>query len=44
MLIPAGLLDADPQIRPQVNIFWDSKAEWCADPEELPRFAEYPPT
>ncbi|HZN24657.1 MAG TPA: GFA family protein [Burkholderiales bacterium] len=43
MLIPAGLLDADPQIRPQVNIFWDSKAEWCADPEELPRFAEYPP-
>ena len=43
MLIPAGLLDADPQTRPEQNIFWDSKAEWCVDPEALPRFAQYPP-
>jgi hypothetical protein len=44
MLIPAGLLDADPGMRPQNNIFWDSKAQWCVDPEALPRFAKYPAT
>ena len=43
MLIPAGLLDADPQMRPENNIFWDSKAAWCTDPKSLPRFAGYPP-
>jgi hypothetical protein len=42
MLIPAGALDKDPQIRPENNIFWDSKAPWCTDPEKLPRFSGYP--
>ena len=43
MLIPAGVLDADPQLRPENNIFWDSRATWCVDPEKLPRFPAYPP-
>jgi hypothetical protein len=43
MLIPAGALDVAPQMRPEINIFWDSKAAWCTDPEKLPRFSEYPP-
>ena len=44
MLVPAGSLDADPQMRPEHNIFWDSKAAWCTAPEALPHFSEYAPT
>ena len=28
VLIPAGLLDADPVMRPEMSIFWGSKAPW----------------
>lgn len=41
-LVPAGLLDADPGIRPESNIFWDSRAQWCVEPSSLPKFSEYP--
>lgn len=41
-LVPAGLLDADPGMRPQNNIFWDSKANWYVEPQQMPRFREYP--
>ena len=41
-LIPAGLLDQDPQMRPQTSIFWDSKASWYIGPHEHDRFSEYP--
>ena len=40
MLIPAGLLDADPGARPANSIFWKSKAAWYTSPHELPKFDE----
>lgn len=43
VVIPAGTLDEDPQIRPQQNIFWDSRACWYAESHELPKFSELPP-
>lgn len=42
MLVPAGLLDADPRMRPQHSIFWDSKASWYVEPQQLELFAGYP--
>lgn len=41
VLVPAGLLDADPGSRPQNSIFWDSKAPWYVEPRQLPLFSEY---
>lgn len=41
ILIPAGLLDADPEMLPQNNIFWDSRASWYVEPQQMPRFSEY---
>lgn len=42
VVVPAGSLDSAPPIRPQARIFWDSRAEWSCDGDDLPRFAEYP--
>ena len=41
-LIPAGLLENDPLIRPQNSIFCGSKAPWYLEPREIPQFNEYP--
>ena len=41
-LIPAGLLDDDPAMRPQHSIFWGSKAPWYVEPQDLPKFTERP--
>ena len=41
MLIPAGLLDADPGARPDSSIFWKSGAVWYVSPQELKRHDEY---
>ena len=41
MLIPAGVLDADPEMRPTNSIFWKSKSAWYVSPHELPKFDEY---
>jgi hypothetical protein len=35
VLIPAGVLDADPGARPDNSIFWKSKAAWYVSPHEL---------
>jgi hypothetical protein len=40
MLIPAGLLDADPGARPENSIFWKSKAAWYVSPDEMKKFDE----
>jgi len=42
MVIPAGSLDGDPGVQPEMNIFCDSAAEWFVDPGELPRFSKMP--
>ena len=40
VLIPAGVLDADPGARPDNSIFWKSKAAWYVSPHELKKFDE----
>jgi hypothetical protein len=40
MLIPAGVLDADPGARPENSIFWKSKAAWYVSPDEMKKFDE----
>jgi hypothetical protein len=41
-LVPAGLLDNDPVMRPENSIFWGSRAGWYVEPQEMPKFTEYP--
>ena len=41
MLIPAGLLDTDPQMQPESSIFWASRAPWYREPRQMPLFDEY---
>jgi hypothetical protein len=41
-LVPAGLLDGDPQARPQHSIYWDSRAPWLVETASLPKFPERP--
>jgi RimJ/RimL family protein N-acetyltransferase len=38
--IPAGLLDGDPELRPDKHIFVEHQAPWCEISDELPRFSE----
>lgn len=42
VVIPAGALDDSAPIQPQARIFWDSRADWSCDGDDLPRYAEYP--
>jgi len=41
MLVPAGVLDAKPDLGPDSSIFWGSKAGWYVETQALPRFEEY---
>ncbi|MFT4710555.1 MAG: hypothetical protein ACI9D0_002006 [Bacteroidia bacterium] len=41
-VIPAGLLDCDPGIKPARSIFWESRAPWYEHVSELPQHAELP--
>jgi len=41
-IVPAGTLDEDPNIRPQQNIYWQSRACWFENPENLKIFDELP--
>jgi len=41
-VVPAGTLDADPGIRPERNIYWDSRASWYHSTDDLPSFSEGP--
>lgn len=42
MVIPAGTLDSVPDVMPQLNIFWESRAAWACSGGDLPNYAEYP--
>ena len=42
VVVPAGTLDRDPDIRPSQNIFCASRAVWYTDPKALPEFDELP--
>lgn len=41
-LVPAGLLDDDPKIRPERSIFWDEHAPWLIGMDEIPKHSEGP--
>lgn len=43
VVVPAGSLDQDPQIKPDKNIHFASKASWFHDVTALPSFDELPP-
>jgi len=42
IVIPAGTLDTDPEIRPMQNIFWASRALWCKETNELIKHDKLP--
>jgi len=44
VVIAAGSLDAEPSMKPQARIFWDSRTEWSCANDGLDTFAEYPPS
>jgi len=41
MLIPAGVLDTAPDLKPDASIFWGSKAAWFVETSDLPKHEEY---
>jgi len=43
VVVPAGTLDGDPEIRPFHNIFCGSRAIWYKVPSSLPEYDELPP-
>src|SRR5439155_26248296 len=43
VFIAPGLLDDDPEMRPQAHIFVASKAPWHEIADGLPRFDAFPP-
>jgi len=44
VVVPAGTLDGDPQIRPIQNIYCASRAVWYREPTSLPEHDELPPS
>lgn len=43
VVIPAGTLNDDPEIRPAQSIFWASHAPWYLEVKDLPKHDELPP-
>ena len=41
VVVPAGSLDDEPDLKPQFNIFWQSRASWACAGGDLPHNAEY---
>lgn len=41
VLVPAGVLDATPDLKPDSSIFWGSKAGWFVETPALPKHEEY---
>jgi hypothetical protein len=44
VMVPAGSLDDEPQLKPQARIFKDSRASWSCEGDGLPAFSEDAPT
>ncbi|MCP4177674.1 MAG: GFA family protein [bacterium] len=40
IIVPAGTLDDPPEVFPERNIFWDSRADWYVSVDELEKFSE----
>ena len=43
VIIPAGTLDEDPQIKPTQNIFWKDRAPWREEVAALAQYDELQP-
>lgn len=43
VIVPAGTLDDDPEIKPLQNIFCNSRAIWYRAASSLPKYDELPP-
>jgi len=43
VIVPAGSMDNDPQIRPSVHIHTAYRAPWFEITDTLPQFEEFPP-
>lgn len=43
LVLPAGTLDDDPEIKPVQNTFWQSRACWYESADSLPSYDELPP-
>jgi hypothetical protein len=37
-VVQSGLLDSDPEMRPQGNIFWAERSPWYVPVEQIPTF------
>ncbi len=44
VIIPAGTLDGDPQIKPTQNIFWKDRAPWRVAVDALSQYDELQPS
>lgn len=42
MVIPAGSLDHEIEIKPEARIFWDSRSMWSCANDGINTYAEYP--
>lgn len=42
VIVPAGTLDEDPEVRPGHNIYYADKAPWYDDPDKLLKYDELP--
>lgn len=42
LVIPAGYISDDPEIRPTANIFWSERPCWFDDGRTAPTFERYP--
>jgi len=42
VVIPAGTLDDDPQVKPEHNVYYADKAPWYRDVCELKKYAQLP--
>ena len=42
LIIPAGSLNEDPEIRPEDNIFWKDRANWYDSVSQSPKFDGFP--
>lgn len=36
-VVPAGILDSDPGMRPQANIYWAEHAPWYVPADQIPK-------
>jgi hypothetical protein len=41
VVIPAGILDGNPEVRPNHVVFWDSRVSWLPDADTLEKHSKF---